>query len=149
MNIKYVSNDSDTELSKSYQILSETNEEVGSAEGYVSRYGDLVTVIKIYDQDYKQRGLGFEIFKKIFDELDKIVSIKTIKGSWYKGGEFQDFEENMSTNLKIFTSCMESEKDEQKCAFRTPTGKWAQKLGYNNCNVLLVSTDEVTVDFTK
>lgn len=149
MNLIYIPIGTDRKLSRVYQIINSENEEIGMAEGYVNLYGDLVAVIKIFHPAYLNKGIGFAAFKKIYDELNEISSINVIKGSWHSGGEFQDFEDGMSTNLKVFNSCYELEKDIEKCAFKTPTGKWAQKLGYFNCKVLSLSQDEVAVDFIR
>lgn len=149
MNIKYISTHSNLDQSISYQLLNEIDEEIGTAEGFVSQYGELVTVIKVFSPDFKKKGIGFNAFKKIFDELNIIVPINTIKGSWHKGEEFRDFEDGMSTNMKVFLSCLKEENNKNKCVFNTPTGKWAQKLGYVNYSNLLISTNEISVNYIK
>ena len=146
MNIQYIAFTEQEELKRSYQIK-DNDKEIGSVEGYLIEYGVLVTVVKIFNPNYKKKGLGFAAFKKVFDELNGFISIKRIRGCWCSGGEFQDFENGMSTNLKVFTENLENGKDEQDCAFLTPTGKWAKKLGYSKCNIMSKSISEVTVDF--
>src|SRR5688500_3337370 len=79
----------------------QSGETVGSAEGYLSSYGDLVTVIKI-NKELEGRGLGFKAFDKVFTELSLKGPIKRIIGGWHSGGEFSYCEGGMSTNLRLF-----------------------------------------------
>lgn len=145
MELKYILNSSLNQLSKSYFITNEKNENIGYIEGYLNKYGELITVVKIYS--HQKEGIGFRAFEKIYKELNEIVPIKTIKGCWSSGGEFETFENGMSTNLKIFLSCFERETNIEKCAFSTPTGKWAKKLGYSKIKINLISKEEVLIDF--
>ena len=145
MDVKYILNSNPNELSKSYHITNEKDEDIGHIEGYLNKYGELITVVKIYS--HQKEGIGFRAFEKIYTELNEIVPIKTIKGCWSSGGEFETFENGMSTNLKVFLSCLENETNVEKCAFSTPTGKWANKLGYSKIKINLISKEEVLIDF--
>lgn len=42
--------------------------------------------------------------------MNETTQIKRINGSWYRDEEFQDFEEGMSANFKIFFDQREREK---------------------------------------
>jgi hypothetical protein len=55
----------------------------------------------------------------------------------------------MSTNLKIFKEKIQSGISPKKAAFETPTGKWAQKLGYTKVEIRFQSDDNVEVSFNK
>lgn len=147
--MKFVPFGENTELSVSYSIVDENDNEIGFVEGHANKYGELVSVVKIYAPEQQRHGLGFEAFKKVHDELNENVEIKMLVGSWHAGGEFQDFEGGMSTNLMIFFEALESGKTAVESAFTTPTGKWAKKLGYTKCEVPHISKDDMSVKFTK
>ena len=137
-----------TDLSKSYYIKNEQDEDIGIVEGYGNEDGALLSKVKIYNPKYQGKGIGFEAFNKIFDEIDRIVPVKKIVGSWSSGDEFKNFEDGMSTNLKVFLESSKTE-NEKNSAYLTPTGKWAQRLGFKNCEILSNSKDEVMVVFSK
>tara|TARA_B100002049_G_scaffold140559_1_gene104242 strand:- start:2357 stop:2800 length:444 start_codon:yes stop_codon:yes gene_type:complete len=147
MKIKYFNHNPESKGSKSYTILNEQDEQIGSVEGYINKYGELTSVIRI-NPEYQQQGLGFQSFLKVFNELNEEVEIKKIIGSWNKDEEFADCENGMSTNLKIFLDCI-NEDNPENCALKTATGKWAVKLGFNNCNILRKSTQSATIEFYK
>ncbi len=147
--IKYISFGEKTTLQKRYYLYDENDIEIGSAEGYVNSNEQLLCVIKIFDIQNHKRGIGFQAFQKIYNELNSITEIKVILGSWHSGGEFQDFEDNMSTNMKMFLSCKEKENNSKHCAFLTPTGRWAKKLGFEECEIIKASNEEVLVHFKK
>ncbi|WP_019597363.1 hypothetical protein [Rhodonellum psychrophilum] len=148
MKIIYIPDSENTDLTKCYQLTNGQNEDIGTVEGFGNKYGELVSVVKIFHPNYQRNGYGFEAFEKIFNEINNVVPITIIKGSWHAGEEFQDFEDNMSTNLKIFKENLKTETIETS-AFLTPTGKWAKALGFNNVNIKAFYEDEVLVDFTK
>jgi hypothetical protein len=148
MNLLYNITFENTDLKKSYHITNEQGEDIGTVEGYGDEFGELVSVVKIYHPNYQQKGVGYTAFKKVFDEINDAVQIQIIKGSWHAGGEFQDFEDGMSTNLKVFKDKLKNESPENS-AFHTPTGKWAKTLGFLNTDVKLISEDEVIINFTK
>lgn len=147
--IKYKSYSEARKLERSYHLFDEDDNEIGTIEGNANKYGELVSVVKVYDNKNQKKGFGFEAFKKVFCELNDEVPITKIVGSWHNGGEFQDFDEGMSTNLKIFLTCRKNKKDLKNCAFSTPTGKWAKKLGFNDCEIVLISSDVVNINFKK
>lgn len=126
------------------------NDEVASdVYGIVNDVGYLVSVIKIYKEELRNKGIGFKIFKYLFLTLGGYPKIKVICGSWHAGGEFQDYEDGRSTNLKSFKDSIENGNDEVISAFSTPTGKWARKLGFNKCNIISNSIESVEVEFYK
>ena len=147
MEINYYQNTVFNKYSLSYNIMNNDGTEIGTAEGYCNVYGDLVTVIKIFS--HQQKGIGFRSFEKIYNELNSKVHIKRLKASWSSGYEFETFPDSMSTNLKIFQDCMANESNADKCAFSTPTGKWALKIGFNKITYISISKEEVIVDFEK
>lgn len=136
-------------LSRKYDITNENNDTIGTAEGYCNKYGELICVIKIFNPAFQKSGIGFGAFKKIYNELDSIIPIVTIIGSWHRDGEFQDFKDGMSTNMKIFIEENEKNPNKEEIAFLTPTGKWAKKLGYTKCEIKQNSTESILVYFMK
>lgn len=148
MNLLYNTMSENTDLRKLYHITNEQGEDIGTIEGYGNEFGELVSVVKIYHPNYQKKGLGYTAFKKVFDEINDVAPILIIKGCWYAGGEFQDFEDGMSTNLKVFKDKLKNESPENS-AFHTPTGKWAKSLGFLNADVKLISEDEVIINFTR
>jgi len=145
MKLKYILNSSLNQLSKSYFITNEKNENIGYIEGYLNKYGELITVVKIFSN--QKEGIGYNAFEKMYKELNEILPIKVIKGCWSSGGEFETCENGMSTNLKMFLLCYENGNSIEESAFNTPTGKWAKKLGYSKIKVNLISKEEVLIDF--
>lgn len=137
------------DLSKAYVIVNDQQETIGSVEGNVNNYGELVAVVKLYTEEYQKKGIGFYSFKRVFDELNNVVEIKTLKGCWCKDIEFQHFENGMSTNLKIFFSKRALGLTIEESAFETPTGKWAKKLGFAKCELKKCTEEEVWIDFKK
>lgn len=148
MALKFISELEISESSISYTIVDDNSVLVGSAEGYVNEQGELISVIKI-ENAYQGLGYGFQAFKKIFHEFNEKIKINKIVGSWHVDEEFSCFEKSMSTNLKIFLECLNKTSDTERCAFKTPTGKWAIKLGFNQCKILRVENDHVLVEFFK
>lgn len=149
MNIHYRETFENTDLEKSYSIQDDNNNEIGTVEGYGNDHGDLISVVKIFDPENQKSGLGFQAFNKVFQEINSNVAIQTIKGSWNSGKEFQDFEDGRSSNLKIYYHNRDNGKSEEESAMATATGKWAQKLGFNNCQVESISRNKVLVNFRK
>jgi hypothetical protein len=148
MNLIYNTIFENTDFKKSYHITNEQGEDIGSVEGFGNEYGEITSVVKIYHPNYQQKGIGFTAFKKVFDEINEISPIQIIKANWHAGGEFKDFEDEMSTNLKVFNVKIKNESPE-KSAFQTPTGKWAKSLGFLNVDIKLITENEVMIDFTK
>ncbi|WP_268036930.1 hypothetical protein [Algoriphagus sp. PAP.12] len=147
--LTYTETSSENKLSKSYDIYDNKKTIIGTAEGFANERGDFLSVIKIFHKKSQNKGIGFHAFNKIYQELNRITNIKSITGSWHSGGEFNDFENGMSTNLKCFKEALKLGLTEEAAAFETPTGKWARKLGHNICQIILISTSEVTVKFIK
>ena len=133
----------------SYQIIDQDKNEIGHIEGFVNTYGHFLTVIKIFDDKYRNSGIGFIGFKMLFDELNKKTSIVTILGGWSAGGEFADYENGMSTNLKVFNENIQSGYSPEEAALATPTGKWSQRLGFTNVEIRCQSEVNVEVSFHK
>ncbi|KFF17291.1 hypothetical protein [Flavobacterium hydatis] len=131
-----------------FQILDESGIEIGSAEGAGNKYGDFISVVKIYDSANFKYGIGFAAFQKAFELIDSDFPITTIKASWNKDGEFKDFENGMSTNLLEYSNHKKVMSDID-AAKNTPTGKWCRKLGFVNCTIIRDTSDNVEVNFTK
>lgn len=132
----------------SFQILDEFDNEIGSAEGAGNKYGEFISVVKIYDAANFKYGIGFAAFKKAFDLIDSDFPIAIIKASWNKDGEFKDFENGMSTNLLEYLNHKNAMSDVD-AAKNTPTGKWCRKLGFVNCTIIRDTSENVEVNFTK
>jgi hypothetical protein len=146
MDIEFYSiKSSNSPNSLNYVLLKDENE-IGSAEGYIDN-GVLISVINIFP-DYQEKGVGFEVFKKILNELNEVEKIQKIRGVWCVSDEYSDCKNGMSTNLYEFLKNRESNSDIES-AFLTPTGKWVKKLGYNNVEIISVSQTETIVDFFK
>ena len=146
MNIRYVADSPVEELSRSYLIMN-GDEWIGSVEGYLVQEGDLISIVKLFTPFFRGKGIGYEAFKKMFDELNFIRPIRRIIGSWHQDEEY--FENGMSTNLNVFQESLRNGFDENESALLTPTGKWASKLGFKKCKVESKSDDSVTVYFER
>jgi hypothetical protein len=131
-----------------FKILNEAGDIVGEAEGAGNKYGEFVSVIKIYNPSYLGYGIGFDAFKTAFDLIDTNFPISTIKTSWNKDGEFKDYENGMSTNLLLFLRNQKT-MDEIQSAKNTPTGKWCTKLGFTMCEIKSNTPECVETIFTK
>ncbi|WP_154654327.1 hypothetical protein [Rhodonellum psychrophilum] len=94
-------------------------EDIGTVEGFGNKYGELVSVVKIFHPNYQRNGYGFEAFEKIFNEINNVVPITIIKGSRHAGEEFQDIEDNMSTNLKVFKENLKNRNKRNEGFFNT------------------------------
>lgn len=132
----------------SFDISNDADEHIGTAEGSGNKYGEFVSIIKIFNPEFYNKGLGFQFFKKVFDFINIHHPISVIKGSWYKGGEFNDFENGMSSNLMIFKVNLEK-MDPISSAIYTPTGNWAKKIGFEKCEIIQITDSEVIVHFTR
>jgi hypothetical protein len=142
-NPKYVTKDYLT-----FQILDEFGSEIGSTEGAGNKYGEFISVVKIYDSAHFKYGIGFAAFQKAFELIDSDFPIAIIKASWNKDGEFKDFENGMSTNLLEYLNHKKVMSDID-AAKNTPTGKWCRKLGFVNCTIIREASDNVEVNFSK
>lgn len=131
-----------------YQITNEAKEDIGTVEGFGNKNGVFVSIVKIYNLKFQKVGLGFISFKKVFDEIHSNHPISIIKASWHKGGEFQDFENGMSTNLLIFQNIL-NKMSEKESVFSTPTGKWVRRIGFNQYGIIINTKEEVVINFTK
>ncbi|MNK86851.1 hypothetical protein D3C87_1067730 [compost metagenome] len=132
----------------SYDITNESDVQIGTAEGSGNKYGEFVSIIKIFNPEFYNKGLGFQFFKKVFDFINIYHPISLIKGSWHEGEEFKDFKNGMSSNLLIFRENLERMSPIES-AILTPTGKWAKKIGFNKCDIINNRETEVIVYFTK
>lgn len=144
MKINYFQIDQ-TKSSASYLILDCNDQQIGSTEGYVVNE-QLITVIKI-NPEYQGLGLGYQAFSKIYNKLSLKNKISEIVGSWHKDEEFSYCENGMSTNLNLFHANRNAGLTEEESALRTPTGKWAQKIGYDKCEIKRMTSDDVYVTF--
>ena len=147
--MKYIPFGEQNNHHKAYIITDDNDIEIGQVEGNLNDYGEFITVVKLYSSQNQRKGLGFNAFNKVYNELNETLPVEIIKGSWHSGEEFESYEEGMSTNLKKFFEEKENGKNDQEAAFQTPTGKWAKKLGYEECNVISVSRESTQVDFIK
>ena len=134
--------------SYSFILFNDKNEEIGNFYGKIGRNRELITAIHI-DNNYQGKGLGLRYFLKLYNYLNECKPIKSIVGSWHQDEEFRYCEDGMSTNLRLFLDCTRHEKNKVKCAFSTPTGKWAKRLRYNMCKFLNISEQNVEVVFQK
>ncbi|WP_277122673.1 hypothetical protein [Bacteroides ndongoniae] len=132
--------------SVAYNILI-GNKEIGRIEGYVIK-GGFYSVIHI-DNSYQKKGIGFNAFQKVFNELNDSNTISRIVGSWHSDKEFAYCDEGKSTNLRVYLKNIEDGMTNEDSALNTPTGRWARKLGFNYCTVERNNTDSVLVSFIK
>ncbi|MEI6554259.1 MAG: hypothetical protein WCL70_01580 [Paludibacter sp.] len=129
-------------------LLFDKKKQVGSFEGKIGSNRELITAIHI-DENYQGKGIGLKYFLKLYNYLNECKPIKSIVGSWHQDEEFGYCKGGMSTNLKLFLDCCLHERNNVKCAFSTPTGKWAKKLLYNKCKFLRITKQNVQVVFQK
>lgn len=133
-------------LKKNYSIF-ENNNEVGYVTGDVGVENVLIATVNIFPK-FQGEGKGFEAFEKVFNEINQVEQINTIRGVWCISEEYNHCENGMSTNLNEFQKHRQTKSDEES-AFLTPTGKWVKKLGFNKLNIISISNQEVIVDFSK
>ncbi len=129
----------------SYAILSREDDEIGLVEGWLNDEGGLTSVVMV-NSEYQGMKIGYKSFIKVFEELNENIRIKYFKASWNSGDEYSDFEDGMSTNLRIFQNCKKN-NDCNFCVFKTPTGKWMKKIGFNNFKINLITNEQVEVIF--
>lgn len=129
----------------SYRLFID-NEEIGSVEGYNIR-GILHSVVKI-NLEYEGQGLGYEAFSRVFNELNEQTRIIGIAGSWNRDDEFSYCQGGMSSNLRIFRENIERGLTRDDSAKRTPTGRWAHRLGFRSVTIHRESDNNVNVTFS-
>jgi hypothetical protein len=144
-NIRYEQTEN-LKVRKAYQMFDGENF-VGSVEGAGNNQGHFISVVML-DPNYHKKGIGFQAFNKMFNEINENYPITKIIGSWHKNDEYTDFENGMSTNLRMFFQNPNNQTDIES-AKNTPTGKWAKELGFEKCEIISKSTEEVIVHFTK
>jgi GNAT superfamily N-acetyltransferase len=132
------------EFSRFYHVFL-GDDPIGSVQGSVNDKNILCLVVHV-DPEHQKKGFGFEMFEKVFLELNDLRPIKTIAASWSADEEFAYPPDNMSSNLKMFWDCYENSQSDD-CVFSTATGKWAKKLGFTNYQKLRASREEVTIEF--
>lgn len=132
--------------SRSYQIF-DGGHYVGSVKGAGNSFGEFISIVML-DPKYHGKGIGFAAFNKMFNEINDNYPITKIIGSWHKSDEYKDFEDGMSTNLRFFFQNTGGQSDIDR-ASKTPTGKWAKKMGFDKCEIVSKSNDDVIVHFTK
>tara|TARA_R110000850_G_scaffold127615_1_gene246745 strand:- start:125 stop:565 length:441 start_codon:yes stop_codon:yes gene_type:complete len=120
---------------------------IGSVQGSVNDKNILCLVVHV-DPEHQKKGFGFEMFEKVFLELNDLRPINTIAASWSADEEFAYPPDYMSSNLKMYWECY-NDTESKDCVFMTATGKWAKKLGFTNYQKLRVSREEVTVEFIR
>jgi len=140
--------DADKKDAKYNIFTNDKKEHIGTIEGYILKNNDFFSVVRI-NPEFQGKGFGFEAFNKVFQELNAKNNITEIHGSWHKDEEFSDCIDGMSTNLKAFKEESKMKTNLSECAFITPTGKWAKKLGFNTCEILQNSDTTVKVVFKK
>jgi hypothetical protein len=130
-----------------YDII-ENGQQIGTIEAGNTK-GIFISSIDVF-ANFQNQGYGFEAFKKIFNEMNAVETIHTIRASWHESPLFSHVTNGMSTNLTIYLQSLQT-KNKIDSAFSTPTGKWVKKLGFRNCQILSHSLDNkhVEVDFTK
>ncbi len=93
--------------------------------------------------------IRFEAFNKVFQKLNTSNKITKICGTWHKDDEFNTCYNGMSTNLRVFKAELNNKSNLSECALKTPTGKWAKKLGFETCEVIWYEETVVEVVFGK
>jgi len=137
----------DLRTRRGFNIFTEDNVFIGSAEGSGNVHGEFMSVIRV-DPNFNGQGIGFNAFKHVLELIHASYPVTTIIGAWHKNDEYKDLPEGMSTNLLFFRNNLKTLSPADS-ALSTPTGKWASKLGFVNCTVVSQSVDEVIVHFTK
>ncbi len=142
-------NNSDSLNSIKYNIFeSDSNLHVGYIEGYLANENTFISVVRI-DPNFQGKRIGFEAFNKVFQELNTNNTITKICGTWHKDDEFSTCYDGMSTNLRVFKAELNNNTNLSECALKTPTGKWAKKLGFEMCEVMRNEETVVEVVFGK
>lgn len=147
MSIEYYNQElTNNPLKKNYSIF-ENDNEVGYITGDVGNENVLIFTVNIFPE-FQGKGKGFEAFEKVYNEINQVEQINTIRSVWCVSEEYNHCENGMSTNLNEFQKQRQTKSNEES-AFLTPTGKWVKRLGFNNVNIINVSNQEVIVDFSK
>jgi hypothetical protein len=124
------------------------DEPIGSYEGNVGIRDELISIIKVNEQ-YRELGIGFKAFDRVFKALSQHTKILTIVGAWYKDEEFSYLPEGKSTNLLAYQNQINEGEHPQIAAFNTPTGRWARRLGFDKAYVVSANEKNVQVAFVK
>lgn len=130
-----------------HEILDSNNQQIGSAKGYIG-HEELVSVIKI-NPEYQKKSIGFQTFNKIYTELCLKTQMSIIAGSWHKDEKFSYCENGISTNFSLFHDNLKVGLFKKESAFNTPTGKWAQRIGYDKYEIKRMTSNDVYVTFYK
>jgi hypothetical protein len=134
-----------SDITGSIHLIGEI-EPIGSFEGRLIK-GGLYTVIHL-DHSHQKKGIGFEILQGVLAYWkDKGLTARFIAGSWHRDQEFASLPDGQSTNLSVFKAQLAYGEPLEKAALLTPTGKWAQRLGYSEAIIILHTENDVLVHF--
>lgn len=145
MAIEYYNFDGLSNSRKKNYILLENGVQIGSVEGGLYPDNMFITAINIFP-DFQGKGIGYEVFEKVFNEINNFEKIEIIRGAWNKSEEYNHCDNGMSTNLNEFQKLRQTKSDEES-VFLTPTGKWVRRLGFSNAKIIRISNNEVIVDY--
>lgn len=95
------------------------------------------------------KGIGFTAFKIAVDHFSALFEVRFIIGTWRVDSEYAYLPGYRSTNLTIYRQGIDEGISQQQAALRTPTGKWAMKLGFQYVELVRDSEDDVEVRFHK
>jgi hypothetical protein len=121
---------------------------IGSYEGRRGGNNELLTVIRL-NSDFRHKGLGFNVFNRVYQAINKVKAIETIIGSWFKDNEFIDEQDGKSSNLLLYQEALKNGIGSKEAALKTPTGKWASRLGFTNVKILREDSENVIVEFKR
>lgn len=129
-------------------FLKGTVDNIGAFEGRLAN-GCLFSVLHL-QEPYQKKGIGFEIMQGILAYYkENQQEVRCLVGSWHRHEEFRYLPGGQSINLTVFKEQLNLGGTKEKAALDTPTGKWAQQLGFNKATILKHSEDDVTVYFCK
>jgi hypothetical protein len=128
--------------------LKGTPDPIGTFEGRLIK-GGLFTVIHL-DNPYQKRGIGFEIMQSVIARYEETgLQVIFMVGSWHRDKEFVYLPDSQSTNLSVFKAQLAQGKTNEQAALQTPTGKWAQQLGFGKAVLVKQTEEDVLVYFYK
>lgn len=128
-----------------FDILDSNSNKIGNVEAGGDKLGNFACII-IVDSSSQSKGVGFEAFKHAFGLIDKYFKIKTIRANWNSGGLFTSYPNSQSSNLTIYHH-NRLKMNPSQSAINTPTGKWCQKIGFMQCQIIEDTPAKVVVDF--
>lgn len=126
-------------------LLTVSNEPIGTYEFY-AKEENFNAAINIFPY-FQNKGIGYFVFKSCFEELNKNFNLKYFNSSWSYDEEYSHLPNRQSTNLKEFLKAVNEGMNENKALWKTPTGKWLEKIGFRKARVISRNSENIKAMF--